>query len=72
MGTLDPQYIYDNTTGGFAHRCNSSLTGEESNIHLQPSYTSSDDSHYDVGQMYWLSTGVNYGVRFTSDGTLVD
>ena len=64
-----PPYLYDNTAGGFAHRCNNALTGEETNIHLQPSYTSGDDSHYDVGQMYWLSTGVNYGIRYSGESS---
>jgi len=64
-----PPYLYDNTTGGFAHRCNSALTGEESNIHLQPSYTQNHDSHYDVGQTYWLSTGQYYGIRYTGENS---
>ena len=64
-----PPYLYDNSAGGFAHRCNNALTGEESNIHLQPGYTAGDDSHYDVGQMYWVSTGVNYGIRYSGENS---
>ena len=64
-----PPFLYDNTTNGFAHRCNNALTGEESNIHVQPSYTASDDSHVDVGQMYWLSTGADYSIRLSSENS---
>lgn len=64
-----PPYLYDNSTGGFAHRCNNALTGEESNIHVQPGYTAGDDIHCDVGQMYWLSTGVNYGIRYSGENS---
>ena len=64
-----PPFLYDNTTNGFAHRCNNALTGEESNIHVQPSFTQSHDSHYDVGQTYWLSTGHDYGIRYSGESS---
>jgi len=64
-----PPFLYDNTTNGFAHRANSALTGEEANIHLLPSFTANDDSHFDVGQTYWLSTGVDYSIRYSGENS---
>ena len=62
-----PPYLWGNSE--FARRPNAAFTNSEAYSQVLPSYTSGDDSHYDVGNTYYLATGTDYYVKYSGENS---
>ena len=62
-----PPYLWGNSE--FARRPNASFTNSQAYSLVQPSYTSSDDSHCDVFNIYHLATGTDYYVKYSGENS---